>query len=99
MGGYVNRGFLHHPMVEPFNDQLRKYSAPWTYGAKHSTAWAGMLARSGLVVKEDAPSVELHSLCTRVKFFLIDSIGTWVPTYRTYVAVKDGGLRSQVSQE
>jgi len=88
MGDYVNQGFLHHPMVEPFNDELRKYSAPWTYGVRNSTAWAGMLTRCGFALEEDVPSVELHSLLTRVKFFLIDHIGTWVPTYRTFVAVK-----------
>jgi len=89
MGDYVNKGFLHHPMVQPFNDQLRAYSAPWTYGAKNSMAWAGLLGRCGFAVQEDMPSVELHSLSTRVKFDLIDRIGTWVPTYRTYMAIKE----------
>jgi hypothetical protein len=89
MGDYVNKGFLHHPMVQPFNDQLQSYSAPWTYGVRDSMVWAGMLSRCNLPVKEDMPSVELHSLRTRVKFYLIDRIATWVPTYRTYVAVKE----------
>jgi hypothetical protein len=89
MGDYVNKGFLHHPMVQPFNDQLQSYSAPWTYGVRNSMVWAGMLSGCGLAVQEDMPSVELHSLSTRVKFYLIDKIGTWVPTYRTYVAVKE----------
>merc|ERR1711972_1062225 len=89
MGDYVNKGFLHHPMVQPFNDQLREYSAPWTYGVRNSMAWAGMLSGCGFAMLEDLPSVELHSLSTRVKFYLIDRIGTWVPTYRTYMAVKE----------
>merc|ERR1712039_670918 len=60
MGDYVNKGFLHHPMVQPFNDQLQSYSAPWTYGVRNSMVWAGMLSRCNLAVKEDMPSVELH---------------------------------------
>merc|ERR1711948_231387 len=51
----------------------------------------------GLAVQEDLPSVELHSLSTRVKFYLIDRIGTWVPTYRTYMAVKEP--LAQIGQE
>jgi len=94
MGDYVNKGFLHHPMVEPFNEELRKYSAPWTYGARNSQAWAQMLTECGFAMREDAPSVELRSLGTRVKFFLIDAIGTWVPTYRTYLAVKEAQPRA-----
>lgn len=88
VGDYVNRGFLQHPMVQSFNDVLSQYGAPWTYGSRNSGAWGRMLNRSGLAVQEDVPSVELNSFSTRVKFFLIDRIGTWVPTYRTYLAVK-----------
>lgn len=88
MGDYVNKGFLHHPMVALFQEELQNYQAPWTYGALNSGAWTKMLGRCGLAVREDLPSVEMHSMTTKAKFFFIDHLVTYIPTYRTYVAVK-----------
>jgi len=96
LGDYVNRGFLDHPMVEPFVDELRKYNAPWTYGARSSATWGRTLSRCGFEVREDRPSVELKTCAMRIKFLLIDYIGTWVPSYRVYSAVKK---RSSTEQE
>merc|ERR1712217_633536 len=88
MGDYVNKGFLYHPMVALFQEELRKHQAPWTYGASNSAAWSKTLGRCGLAVREDLPSVEMHSMMTKAKFFFIDHLVTHIPTYRTYVAVK-----------
>jgi len=88
MGDYVNQGFLHNPMVTLFNEELKRYGAPWTYGTMNSRSWSGMLEKCGITVLEDIPSVELNSFPTRAKMFLIDQIGTWVPTYRAYLAVR-----------
>jgi len=88
MGDYVNKGFLHNPMVTLFNEELTRYGAPWTYGTTNSRSWSRMLNKCGITVLEDIPSVELKSVWTRLKMFLINRIGTWVPTYRAYMAVR-----------
>merc|ERR1712217_205307 len=88
MGDYVNKGFLHHPMVGLFQEELQRYQAPWTYGASNSADWSRMLGRCDLVVREDLPSVDMRSMLTKAKFFFIDHLVTHIPTYRTYVARK-----------
>ena len=40
--------------------------------------------------------MELKTCAMRIKFLLIDYIGTWVPSYRVYSAVKK---RSSTEQE